>query len=212
MPARLGILLSGSGSTYENLAAHCADGRLDAEIAVVVASRSKAGGCERAQRLGHHVVVAKESDAVTEALRAARCDWVLMCGWLRPYDPPPEFAGRVLNIHPSLLPAFGGKGMYGRHVHEAVFASGIPLSGCTVHLVEGDYDSGPVLAQRVVSIRGLEGPDAIATVVQEAERHLYPLVCESLLTYGIDGTGRQRSLRPVAGCDADDRGFVEAGD
>src|SRR5258708_2273661 len=137
MPARLGILLSGSGSTYANLVEAIRAGRLPAEIAVVIASRADAGGLQRARDYGHPTRVAAEPAAVSAALRAHRAEWVAMCGWLRYYDPPPELRGRVINIHPSLLPAFGGKGMFGLHVHRAVIAARATFSGCSVHLVSG---------------------------------------------------------------------------
>jgi phosphoribosylglycinamide formyltransferase-1 len=181
MPARLGILLSGSGSTYANLVAAIADGRLPAEIAVVIGSRADAGGLERARAHGHPAVVAAAPEAVTAALRAHRAEWVAMCGWMRFYDPPPEFHGRVLNIHPSLLPGFGGKGMYGIHVHRAVLAAGAPCSGCTVHLVSGAYDSGAILGQRRVPVLPGDTPEALQERVQAAERALYPEVLAGVI-------------------------------
>lgn len=182
MPARLGILLSGSGSTYANLVEAIAAGRLTAEIAVVVSSKADAGGVERARGYGHPLVIAGDSAGVTAALLEHRCDLVAMCGWLKFYDPPPELRGRVVNIHPSLLPAFGGKGMYGIHVHRAVIAAGVRESGCTAHLVSGDYDSGPHLAQRRVPVMPDDTPERLQARVQEAERLLYPQVLEALIT------------------------------
>jgi phosphoribosylglycinamide formyltransferase-1 len=194
---RLGILLSGSGSTYENLANACAARRMLAEIAVVVSSSPTAGGIARARRLGHPVVVAKEPDAVTAALLEARCDWVAMCGWLRYYDPPTAMAGRVVNVHPSLLPAFGGQGMYGHHVHDAVLAHGCRISGCTVHLVEGGYDTGAILAQRAVPVLDDDDASRLAARVQAAERAVYPEVLAALMQGALAGNGRRRRL---AGC------------
>lgn len=179
MRPRLGILLSGGGTTYQNLAERCADGSLAADIAVVVASRPDAGGIARAARFGHPCVVAQDP---AEALRAHRAEWVAMCGWMRYWDPPPPWAGRTVNVHPSLLPAFGGKGMYGRHVHEAVLAHGCTVTGCTVHLVAGGYDTGPILDQAVVRVEAGDTPDSLAARVQAAERELYPRTLARLLT------------------------------
>jgi phosphoribosylglycinamide formyltransferase-1 len=179
--ARLGILLSGSGSTYANLADRIADGTLAAEIAVVVASRADAGGIERAKQRGHPVVVAREAAAVTAALRAHRAEFVAMCGYMRFWDPPGEFAGKTVNVHPALLPAFGGKGMYGHHAHEAVIAAGCKISGCTVHLVAGDYDRGPIIAQRAVPVLDSDDADALAARVQAAERAVYPGAIAALM-------------------------------
>jgi phosphoribosylglycinamide formyltransferase-1 len=173
---RLGILLSGAGSTYENLARAVASGAIGAEIAVVVSSKAEAGGVAKARANGHAVAVASEQDAVTAALRAARVDWIAMCGWMRFWDPPGEYAERTLNIHPSLLPAFGGKGMYGIRVHQAVLAHGSKLTGCTAHLVTGDYDSGPIIAQSAVPVREDDTAETLAARVQAAERELYPRV------------------------------------
>jgi phosphoribosylglycinamide formyltransferase-1 len=181
MPARLGILLSGSGSTYTNLAEAIAGGRLPAEIAVVVASTAAAGGVAKARALDHPVVVASDPAAVTAALLEHGCGWVAMCGWLKFYDPPPALRGRVVNIHPSLLPAFGGRGMYGLHVHRAVLAAGVAESGCTVHLVTGDYDSGPHLAQERVPVLAGDTPETLQARVQAAERRLYPRVLADLI-------------------------------
>lgn len=174
MPVRLGILLSGSGSTYANLVGAINRGDLPAEIAVVVSSRGDVFGVERARRYGHPVAVAADPAAVTAALLAHGAQWVAMCGWLKFWDPPAPFAGRTVNIHPSLLPKFGGKGMYGLKVHAAVLAAGEQESGCTAHLVAGDYDRGPMLAQRRVPVLPDDTPESLQARVQEAERVLFP--------------------------------------
>ena len=172
MSARLGILLSGSGSTYANLVAALAGSGAEIEIAVVVSSRVDAPGVGRAKAFAHPVVIASEPAAVTAALAQHRAEFVAMCGWMRYWDPPPDFAGKVFNIHPSLLPAFGGRGMYGIHVHRAVLAAGNRISGCTVHLVAGGYDSGPVLAQ--VQVPVLPGDTAERLQTQFAFRGGHP--------------------------------------
>ncbi|MEK7415137.1 MAG: phosphoribosylglycinamide formyltransferase [Planctomycetota bacterium] len=179
MPARLGILLSGSGTTYQNLVDCIANGSLPAEIVVVVASRSSAFGLERAKQLGHPCVVAKDP---TAALRAHRAEYVAMCGWMSYWDPPSEFRGRTVNVHPSLLPAFGGKGMYGHHVHEAVLKHGCKITGCTVHLVSGGYDTGPILDQTAVRVHDGDTPESLAIRVQDAEREIYPKAIASLIS------------------------------
>ncbi len=177
MRERLAILLSGSGTTYANLV----QAGLELDIAVVVASRPDAGGLARAAEFGHPAVVAADGDAVTAALRAHCATWVAMCGWLRFWDPPADFRGRTVNIHPSLLPAFGGRGMYGRRVHEAVLAHGVRITGCTVHLVQGGYDSGPILDQEAVRVAPDDTADTLMARVQAAERILYPRVLRNLV-------------------------------
>ena len=178
---RIGILLSGSGTTYANLAEACADGRVPGEIAVVIGSKAGLGGLDKAVQRGHPTVIASKPEDVTAALLAHGAEWVVMCGWLKFWEPPEAFRGKTLNIHPSLLPAFGGKGMYGHHVHEAVIAHGCRLSGCTAHLVAGGYDSGPILAQAAVPVLTTDTADTLAARVQAAERLLYPRVLAALL-------------------------------
>jgi phosphoribosylglycinamide formyltransferase-1 len=174
-------MLSGSGSTYANLVEAITSGVLPADIVVVVASRADAGGVQRAEAFGHPVVVANSEEAVTSALLAHRCDIVAMCGWMRYYDPPVRLKGCVINIHPSLLPAFGGKGMYGNHVHRAVLAAGVNESGCTVHVVSGDYDAGPQLGQQRVAVLPHDTPATLQQRVQAAERQLYPRILAALI-------------------------------
>ncbi len=205
MCRRLGILLSGNGSTYANLVERIVAGAIPAEVAVVVSSRPDAYGLERAAVYGHRTAIAAEPDAVSAHLRDAGCDLVAMCGWMRYYDPPADLRGRVVNIHPSLIPAFCGRGMYGRRVHRAVLAKGVKVSGCTVHVVEGPYDTGPILAQRVVPVLADDDPSTLEARVQAAERHLYPLVVTAMLRHDL-------ILRAVSGVDAADFGFLAPAD
>lgn len=181
MTARLGILLSGGGTTYQNLADHISRGDLDAEIAVVVGSRAGLGGLDLAKTNGHAHVIARAADEVTAALADAGADYVIMCGWLKFWDPPARWHEKVLNIHPALLPAFGGKGMYGQHVHAAVIAHGARVSGCTAHLVQGDYDTGPILAQATVPVLIDDDAISLGARVQAAERDLYPRIVRALI-------------------------------
>lgn len=182
MPTRVGILLSGSGSTYANLVDHITQGTLSAEIAVVVSSRTGVQGLERAQRNGHPHIVTKNPQEVTAALLAHQVDWVVMCGWLLFWDPPSPFIGRTINIHPALLPGFGGKGMYGIHVHRAVIAAQQKKSGCTIHQVSGAFDSGRIIAQAEVPVLPDDTPELLQARVQVAERELYPRVLQRLIT------------------------------
>jgi phosphoribosylglycinamide formyltransferase 1 len=181
MTARLGILLSGSGTTYANLVEAIAQGRLPAEVAVVVSSKADAGGAARALAYGHPLVIAHDAAAVTAALLDHQCEVVAMCGWLKFYDPPSALRGRVVNIHPSLLPAFGGKGMFGMHVHRAVVAAGVSETGCTAHLVSGAYDSGPHLGQLRVPVLPGDTAESVQSRVQQAERTLYPQILSVLI-------------------------------
>src|SRR5437763_1352826 len=141
-PLRLAVLISGGGTTLQNLLDRCADGRLPARVAVVVSSRADAPGLERARRAGvpAHVVQRKAcasreefSRRTLDHARAAGAGVVCLAGFLQLLEIPEEFRNRVLNVHPALLPAFGGKGYHGLHVHAAVLEAGVKVSGCTVH-------------------------------------------------------------------------------
>ncbi|MCU0704504.1 MAG: phosphoribosylglycinamide formyltransferase [Fimbriiglobus sp.] len=181
---RLAVLLSGSGSTLQNLLDRCADGRLRAVVVGVVSSRADVFGVERARRAGAPVAIAEKTSRSDTAFAAARewaADLVVCAGWIHLLKVPPDFRGRVLNVHPSLLPKFGGKGMYGRHVHEAVLAAGETESGCTVHLVDDTYDTGPVILQTRVPVLPTDTPDTLAERVQAAEREALPAAIQRLL-------------------------------
>jgi len=180
---RLGILLSGGGRTMVNIAEEITAGNLDAEIATVVSSRSNVAGVERARELGFrpHVIrkkdypdVAEFSKRIYEALDADDVNLVLQCGWLCLWEIPLRYEYRVMNIHPALLPSFGGKGMWGHHVHEAVLARGCKVSGCTVHFVNNEYDTGPIIVQRTCPVPEKGDADALAARVFEEECIAYP--------------------------------------
>lgn len=193
---RLVVLLSGSGSTLQNLLDRCADGRLTATVAGVVSSRPDVFGVERARRAGVPVVVAEKTGRSEAAFAAARnwqAELVVCAGWIHLLKVPPDFRGRVLNVHPSLLPKFGGKGMYGRHVHEAVLAAGETESGCTVHLVDDTYDTGPVVLQARVPVLPGDTPDVLAERVQAAEREALPAGIAQVLV----NPGGGRSQGPI---------------
>jgi phosphoribosylglycinamide formyltransferase-1 len=175
-PIRLAVLLSGGGTTLQNLIDRIADGRLAAEVVGVVSSRADAFGVERASRVGLPVTVVdrKQPDHIWEVVRSYRPQLVCLAGWLHLLPIPDDFHQRVLNIHPALLPAFGGKGMYGHHVHEAVLTYGAKVSGCTVHFADNTYDTGPILVQRCVPVLDGDTPDALAARVFAAECEAYP--------------------------------------
>lgn len=177
---RLTVLISGSGSTLQNLIDRTRAAELPATIVGVVASRVGIFGIERAKQAQLPITVIERkptatfSERVFAAVRASEPDFVILAGWLHLLRIPADFENRVLNIHPSLLPAFGGPGMYGRHVHEAVLASGVTVSGCTVHFADNTYDTGPIVLQREVPVLKLDTPDTLAARVQAAECEAYP--------------------------------------
>jgi phosphoribosylglycinamide formyltransferase 1 len=180
---QLAVLISGSGTTLQNLIDRIGDGSLNAKIAVVVASRPGIGGIERARQAGLkcHVVDRREYSDIQEFSRLvfkicsdAKTDLICLAGWLSLLDIPPAFRGRVMNIHPALLPDFGGKGMFGRRVHQAVIDQGCKVSGCTVHFVDATYDTGPIILQRVCPVLEDDTPDSLAHRVFEEEKIAYP--------------------------------------
>ena len=179
----LAVLVSGSGTTLQNLIEEIGAERLDATIGVVVGSRSGLKGLDRAAAANlHHVVVDRREfpDSASFSKRVftlcddARADLVCLAGWLCLLHVPPQFLGRAMNIHPALLPGFGGKGMYGPKVHRAVLDHGCKVSGCTVHFVDNTYDTGPIILQRTCVVEEDDTPDTLAHRVFEEEKVAYP--------------------------------------
>lgn len=186
---RLAVLVSGGGTTLQNLADRIGDGRLDAEIVLVLTSSPDAYALERADRLGLPTAVVewpgrdhadRFSQAITRAVDEAGADLAILAGFLRLWTLPPHWSSRVLNIHPALLPAHGGRGKYGRHVHEAVLAAGDTESGCTVHYATNEYDAGPVVLQRRVPVVEDDTPQTLAARVFAAECEAYPAAIEQV--------------------------------
>jgi phosphoribosylglycinamide formyltransferase-1 len=194
-PLRLVCLVSGGGTTLQNLLDRSADGSLPARVVGVVSSRADAFGVERAKRAGVPSVVAARGagfpDRVWEAVRTFTPDLVCFAGWLHLLPIPPDFRHRVLNVHPSLLPAFGGRGMYGHHVHEAVLAYGAKVTGCTVHFADDTYDTGPVVVQRCVPVLDGDTPDTLAARVFTAECEAYPEAIRQIAVGRVRVEGRR---------------------
>ncbi len=181
-PLRLAVLISGGGSTLTNLLDRIDAGELLASVELVLASRRCDGVAKSATR-GHSCEVVSPkiypnvvafSEAIFSRCRADRVDLVILGGFLSRIEVPSDFEGRVMNIHPSLIPAFCGQGMYGHHVHEAVIARGCKVSGCTVHLVDNEYDHGPILVQQVVPVLDGDDAEALSRRVFAAECEAYP--------------------------------------
>jgi formyltetrahydrofolate-dependent phosphoribosylglycinamide formyltransferase len=185
------VFLSGSGRTLVNLAERIREGRLQAEIALVVASK-ECLGAERARGLGlpTRVIRGNVSGADLEHLcREHRIDWVVLAGYLRLLPVPASLAGRIVNIHPALLPDFGGEGMYGHHVHEAVLKAGRRISGCTVHLCDENYDRGRIVLQMECPVMENDTPETLAARVFALECEAYPAALELLLSGRVKEDG-----------------------
>lgn len=175
---RLAVLVSGSGRSLDNLIRLHRDGRLVALPALVVASRQCAAlEIARDNDINAELIPAFESPAQLEALLSHhRIDLVALAGYLKHLPVPKAFAGRILNIHPALLPRHGGPGMFGHRVHQAVLDAGDSESGCTVHEVTDIYDAGPIIAQARCPVLQDDTPSSLARRVFELEKELYPRV------------------------------------
>ncbi|MBX3402571.1 MAG: phosphoribosylglycinamide formyltransferase [Phycisphaeraceae bacterium] len=185
-------MISGSGRTLANLLEHAERGTSRAHIAMVVASRPCAGE-ELARGRGIATIIEpREIDAARlEALaREAGASWIVLAGYLRRLGIPPSLVNRVVNIHPALLPSFGGEGMYGRRVHRAVLDAGCKVSGCTVHLCDDEYDRGPIIAQAACPVLDDDTPESLAARVFELECRTYPVALEQLLAGRVRVEGR----------------------
>jgi formyltetrahydrofolate-dependent phosphoribosylglycinamide formyltransferase len=182
-PISLAILISGTGTTLQNLIDWIQAGRLDAKIVQVVSSHADAFGLQRAQRVGVPATVVTRKEAgsreefswrIFDHCRQAGAELVCMAGFLQLITIPDDFQLRVMNIHPALIPAFCGKGFYGHHVHEAVLAAGVKITGCTVHFADNEYDHGPIIVQRAVPVLDDDTPDTLAQRVFDQEKEAYP--------------------------------------
>ncbi|MFH1227419.1 MAG: phosphoribosylglycinamide formyltransferase [Planctomycetota bacterium] len=180
---KLAVLLSGTGRTLQNFLDLIARKELDAEITAVISSKEGAYGIERAKKHGIPVYVAPRknfksddefSAAVNLILRKHAPGLIALCGMIHFYKVPSEYSGKVMNIHPALLPSFGGKGYYGEKVHQAVIKYGVKFSGCTVHFVDNVYDHGPIIVQRVVPVLNGDTPETLAERVFKEECIAYP--------------------------------------
>ncbi len=180
---KIALFISGSGGNAVNLARACRDGRVPAEAILGVASKPGIGGIEKLRAEGLHVEVldhrAHESvEAFSKSALAlaerVETDFIVLAGWLRRLFIPPIWEGRIVNIHPGLLPRYGGPGMYGLNVHRAVLAAHESESGCTVHLVDNEWDHGRKLAEQRVPVFSTDTPESLQQRVYVAELELYP--------------------------------------
>ena len=202
---RIAVLLSGTGRSLANLQQEITAGRLHADIAVVVSSKLEAYGLERAKAHGlDAVAVPRREHADLEAFNAAinavlvpyDVDLVVLAGFLSLYQPLPASAGRVMNIHPALLPAFGGKGFYGDRVHRAVLDSGVKVSGCTVHFADSQYDHGPIILQTAVPVLDDDTVPSLAARVFAAECEAYPRAIQLFADDRLRLEGRRVRILP----------------
>jgi formyltetrahydrofolate-dependent phosphoribosylglycinamide formyltransferase len=181
-PIRLAVCVSGQGTTLQNLIDQVRSRRLRAEVVQVVASRPRIGAIPRAEAAGIPLALANQnaqsitdfSASVFEPIRHSDADLVILGGFLALLKIPPDYKGRVINVHPALIPSFCGQGYYGPKVHEAVLAAGVKVSGCTVHFAEDSYDNGPIIAQRTVPVLDGDTVETLAARVFKEECKALP--------------------------------------
>jgi phosphoribosylglycinamide formyltransferase 1 len=208
---KLAILISGSGRTLKNFIELA--GELPIDIRLVISSSAKASGLQHAGAANIPTLVVKRSDfaagavgdkaygdAIFDACRDAGVDYVAMAGFLKLAPVPDDFAGRVVNIHPALIPSFCGPGMYGHHVHQAVLDAGVTVTGCTVHFVDNQYDHGPIIWQQPVPVFADDTADTLAARVFVAETEAYPHVLKLLAAGRVQlDDGRVTIRKPTRG-------------
>ncbi len=209
-PRAVAVFASGSGTNLQALLdTFGASGHPDsaARIALVVSDRPGIRALERAESFGAatRVLVPKEFDsredfaaALLGVLREHEIELIALAGYLKlvPEAVVQAYRGRIINIHPGPLPTFGGSGMYGHHVHEAVLKSGVAVSGPTIHFVDERYDTGPIIAQWPVPVRNDDTPDTLAARVLKYEHQLYPAVLRALARGWIELSAEGRVRRP----------------
>lgn len=199
-PLAVAVLISGGGTTLRNLLSKIAAGELPIAIRLVISSNPNAKGIEFAKQAAIPVKVfprklfaddAAYGDAIFAACRESQVELVVMGGFLKFVPIPSDFTNRVVNIHPSLIPAFCGHGFYGHHVHEAVLDYGAKVSGCTVHFVDNHYDHGPIILQRTVPVLSNDTPDTLAARVFEQECEALPAALHLLALGRVRVEGRR---------------------
>ena len=183
---KIAVLLSGSGRTLDNFHERIVSGTLDAEIQVVISNVRDVQGLSKAEKYGYPAFYGADNEAINAILQEYPIDIICLAGFLKLYEPPPSLARSVINIHPSLIPAFCGDGFYGSRVHRAVKKRGCLVSGCTVHFASEVYDEGPIIVQKSVDLDYDDTPEAIAVKVFDAECEAFPEALNRVNEKGLD--------------------------
>lgn len=206
-PINIAVLLSGSGTSLQNIIDRIDNGELHAEVSVVISSREDALGLGRARKHDIPAIAVPSRDyrgfgahskAIFAELEKYPVDLIVMAGYMCLLVIPEEYLGKVMNIHPALIPAFCGKGMYGRVVHESVIHYGSKVSGCTVHFADNKYDHGPIIIQRVCPVHDDDTPATLQERVQELERQAYPEAIQLFAEGRLKTEGRRVRILPPA--------------
>lgn len=201
---KIAVFISGGGTTLKNLIRVQRDEALPVEIALVISSAANAAGIQFANDANIPVEVVRRQDYATgesfsaanfDLCRNANIDLVVLGGYLKHVLIPADFENRVMNIHPSLIPAFSGKGFYGAKVHEAVLQHGCKITGCTVHFVDNEFDHGPIISQDAVWVRDDDTPKSLAARVFEIECTAYPEAIRHYVDGKLSVSDRKVTLR-----------------
>ncbi len=183
---KMAVLLSGSGRTLDNFHERIQAGTLAGEIQVVISNVDGVLGLEKAEKYGYPAFHAGSDQEINEILQDYQIDIICLAGYLKLYSPPESLARSVINIHPSLIPSFCGDGWYGHHVHQAVKDRGCTVSGCTVHFANENYDEGPIILQKCVSLEYDDDADTIARKVFEIECEAFPEAINRIAEKGAE--------------------------
>lgn len=203
-PLRIAVLISGGGTTLRNFLEKIRAGQLPVEIRLVISSNPDSRGLQFAAEAGIPSAIVQRKDfadqdafsrEIFDRCRRAQVEVAAMGGFLKRLAIPDDFANRVVNIHPALVPAFCGEGFYGHRVHEAVLAYGAKLSGCTVHFADNQYDHGPVILQRAVPVLDDDTPETLAARVFAAECEAYPEALRLIAAGRVQVEGRRVRIR-----------------
>jgi formyltetrahydrofolate-dependent phosphoribosylglycinamide formyltransferase len=203
-PIRLAVCVSGGGTTLQNLIELIRSRRLRAQIVQVVASKPRIGAIPKAEAAGIPLALASRtaqttaefSTSVFDPIRRSKADLVILGGFLALVKIPPDYKGRVINIHPALIPAFCGKGYFGSKVHRGVIDAGVKVSGCTVHFADDSYDSGPIILQRAVPVLEDDTVDTLAARVFREECKALPEAIELYAAGRLRLDGRRVHVLP----------------
>lgn len=209
---RVAVLLSGTGTSLQNLIDKAKEIPRKWTIPLVISNKPQAYGIQRAidAQIPHAVVdsslynlkessdVHRFSQDIFQKIKEFQIDYVVLAGFLCFLQIPPQWDQKVLNVHPSLLPAFGGKGMYGLHVHKAALQRGVHLSGCTVHFVDNEFDEGPIIAQQTCPVYAEDTPETLAQRVQETERLTLVQVLDKLSAGRVQVEGKRVSFQEAS--------------
>jgi len=204
---RLGVLVSGRGSNLQAILDRCADGRLSAEVAVVISNEAEAYALERARQAGapavvldHRAFPGREAHdrAIVETLRSHGAELVVLAGYLRIFGAPifAAYAGRIINIHPSLIPAFCGKNMHGLRVHQAAIDFGVKVTGLTIHFVEPEVDAGPIILQHPVPVLEEDTAESLSSRVLAFEHEKYSEAIQLIAEGRVKVEGRRVRISP----------------